>query len=122
MICQYDACDHISDFCHQQLLRKMRRNISWTDGRTDGRADGQTDRGKTVYFPPSSGSRVYLDMCCIVCFTIHPYVMASRFRLCRDFYLQATNHQSAYLLKLDARQDMLINWSLTFNGISFSVM
>ena len=28
-------------FCHQQLLRKMRRKISWTDGRTD--------RGKTVY-------------------------------------------------------------------------
>jgi hypothetical protein len=35
------ACDQISDFCHQQLLRKMRRKISWTDG--------QTDRGKTVY-------------------------------------------------------------------------
>jgi hypothetical protein len=28
-------CDQISDFCHQQLLRKMRRKISWTDGRTD---------------------------------------------------------------------------------------
>ena len=40
----YDACDQISDFCHQQLLRK----ISWTDGRTD--------RGKTVYPPPPSGS------------------------------------------------------------------
>ena len=37
-----------SDFCHQQLLRKMRRKISWTDGRTD--------RGKTVYPPPPSGS------------------------------------------------------------------
>ena len=33
----YDACDQISDFCHQQLLRKMQRKISWTD------------RGKTVY-------------------------------------------------------------------------
>jgi hypothetical protein len=32
----YDACDQISDFCHQQLLRKMWRKISWTDGRTDG--------------------------------------------------------------------------------------
>ena len=31
----------ISDFCHQQLLRKMRRRISWTDGRTEGRTDGQ---------------------------------------------------------------------------------
>jgi hypothetical protein len=44
----YDACDQISDFCHQQLLRKMRRKISWTDG--------QTDRGKTVYPPPPSRS------------------------------------------------------------------
>jgi hypothetical protein len=60
MIYLYDACDQISDFCHQQLLRKMRRNISWTDGRTDGRKEGrtdrQTDRGKTVYLPPPSGS------------------------------------------------------------------
>jgi hypothetical protein len=31
----YDACDQISDFCHQQLQRKMRRKISWTDGRTE---------------------------------------------------------------------------------------
>ena len=31
----YEACDQILDFCHQQLLRKMRRKISWTDGRTD---------------------------------------------------------------------------------------
>jgi hypothetical protein len=31
----YEACDQISDFCHQQLLRKMRRKISWTDGRTE---------------------------------------------------------------------------------------
>ena len=44
MVYQYDACDQISDFCHQQLLRKMRRKISWTD------------RGKTVYPPPPSGS------------------------------------------------------------------
>ena len=44
MVYLYDACDQISDFCHQQLLKK----ISWTDGRTD--------RGKTVYFPPPSGS------------------------------------------------------------------
>ena len=44
MVYLYDACDQISDFCHQQLLRKMRRKISWTD------------RGKTVYPPPPSGS------------------------------------------------------------------
>jgi hypothetical protein len=24
----YEACDEISDFCHQELLRKMRQNIS----------------------------------------------------------------------------------------------
>ena len=48
MVYLYDACDQISDFCHQQLLRKMRRKISLTDGRTD--------RGKTVYPPPPSGS------------------------------------------------------------------
>ena len=48
MVYLYDACDQISDFCHQQLLRKMLRKISWTDGRTD--------RGKTVYPPPPSGS------------------------------------------------------------------
>ena len=35
MVYLYDACDQISDFCHQQLLRKMRRKISWTDGRTE---------------------------------------------------------------------------------------
>ena len=54
----YDACDQISDFCHQQLLRKMWRKISWTDGRTD--------RRKTVYPPPPSGSRgiikIYSEM------------------------------------------------------------
>ena len=48
MLYLYEACDQISDFCHQQLLRKMQRKISWTDGRTD--------RGKTVYLPPPSGS------------------------------------------------------------------
>jgi hypothetical protein len=48
MVYLCDACDQISDFCHQQLLRKMRRKISWTDGRTD--------RGKTVYPPPPLGS------------------------------------------------------------------
>ena len=31
----YEACDQISDSCHQQLLRKMQRKISWTDGRTE---------------------------------------------------------------------------------------
>ena len=48
MVYLYDACDQISDFCHQQLLTKMRRKISWTDGRTDS--------GKTVYPPPPPGS------------------------------------------------------------------
>ena len=49
MVYLYDACDQISDFCHQQLLRKMRQKYL-------GRTDGQTDRGKTVYPPPPSGS------------------------------------------------------------------
>jgi hypothetical protein len=48
LVTKYHACDQISYFCHQQLLRKVRRKISWTDG--------QTDRGKTVYPPPPSGS------------------------------------------------------------------
>ena len=52
MVYLYDACVQISNFCQQQLLRKMWRKISWTDGRTDG----QTDRGKTVYPPPPSES------------------------------------------------------------------
>jgi hypothetical protein len=36
MVYLYDACDQISDFCHQQLLRKMQQKISWMDGQTDG--------------------------------------------------------------------------------------
>ena len=39
MVYLYDTHDQISDFCHQQLLRKMRRKISWTDGRTDRRTE-----------------------------------------------------------------------------------
>ena len=35
MVYLYDACDQISDFCHQQLLRKKRQKISWMEGRTD---------------------------------------------------------------------------------------
>jgi hypothetical protein len=34
----YDACDQISDFCHQQLLRKMRRKISFFNPRLDIRS------------------------------------------------------------------------------------
>jgi hypothetical protein len=48
MVYLYDAYDQISDFCHQQLLRKMRRKILWTDGRTD--------RGKTVTQVSYTGS------------------------------------------------------------------
>ena len=95
------------------------------NGRKDGGTDGRTDRRTELkeYYPlPLRRAGVYLDICCIASFTIHPYVLASRFRLCRDSYLQATNHQWGYLLKLDTREDMLIDWSLTCNGISFSVM
>ena len=31
----HEAGDQISDFCHQQLLKKMRQKISWTDRRTE---------------------------------------------------------------------------------------
>jgi hypothetical protein len=37
----YEACDQISDSCHQQCDEKYL---------------GRTDRGKTVYPPPPSGS------------------------------------------------------------------
>jgi hypothetical protein len=50
MVYLYDTCDQISDFCHQQLLRK----ISWTEGRTD--------RGKTVYPPPPVGERGIINL------------------------------------------------------------
>ena len=65
----YEACDQISDFCHQQLPRKMCRKISWTDGRTDGRTDGQMDRGKTVYPPslPSGSGGIIIDIVYGVC-------------------------------------------------------
>ena len=47
MVYLYDACDQLSDFCHQQWLRKMRRKISWMDGRTEV---------KQYTPPPPSGS------------------------------------------------------------------
>ena len=47
----YNACDQISDFCQQQLLRKMRRKISWTNGRTDRRTEVKQSTP-----PPPSGS------------------------------------------------------------------
>ena len=49
----YEACDQISDSCHQQLLRKMRRKISWTDGRTDRRTEVKQ------YTPSPFGERGY---------------------------------------------------------------
>ena len=39
MVYLYDGCDQISDFCHQQWLRKMWWKIFWTDGRTEGRTE-----------------------------------------------------------------------------------
>ena len=46
----YDACDQISDFCHQQLLRKMQRKISWTEGRTDrGKTESTDNIGLPTY-------------------------------------------------------------------------
>jgi hypothetical protein len=61
VVYQYDACDQISHFFHQLLLRKMRRKMSWTDGRTDGRTDGWTDRRTELkqYTPFPFGKRGY---------------------------------------------------------------
>ena len=53
----YEACDKISDLCHQQLLRKVWRKISWTD------------RGKTVYPPPPSESGRYKYRLIVVFFS-----------------------------------------------------
>jgi hypothetical protein len=55
MVYLYDACDQISDLCHQQLLRKMRRKISWTDGRKDGQRYNSIP-------PPPSGSGGIITM------------------------------------------------------------
>jgi hypothetical protein len=46
MVYLYDACDQISDFCHQVTEKNATKNI----------LDGRKDRGKTVYPPPPSGS------------------------------------------------------------------
>ena len=53
MVYLYDACDQISDFCHQQLLRK----ISWTD------------RGKTVYPPQHLRGAGYNKIVCFLYWT-----------------------------------------------------
>jgi hypothetical protein len=39
MVYLCEACDQISDFCHQWLLRKMRQKISWKNGRTERRTE-----------------------------------------------------------------------------------
>ena len=49
----YEACDQIPDCWHQQLLRKLRRKISWTDGRTEGRTEVKQ------YTPSPFGERGY---------------------------------------------------------------
>jgi len=46
MVYLYDACDQISNFCHQVIEKNATKNI----------LDGRTDRGKTVYPPLHSGS------------------------------------------------------------------
>ena len=46
MLYLYDACDQIPDFTEKNATKNI----------LDGRKDGRTDRGKTVYPPPPSGS------------------------------------------------------------------
>ena len=93
MVYLYDACDQISDFCHQQLLRKMR--ISWTDGRTD--------RGKTVY-PSPFGERGYnydiiaYFLCLASC---SEHFISIKHRILATFNINKTNQfERLYAFKL----------------------
>jgi hypothetical protein len=60
MVYLYEACDQKSDFCHQQILRKMWRKISWTDGRTEGRTDEQ--RLNSIPPPPSGSGGIITNI------------------------------------------------------------
>jgi hypothetical protein len=62
MVNLYDTCDQTSDFCHQQLLRKMRRKISWVyeDDDDVNSDDTEADRQsrQTVVYQASSPDEV----------------------------------------------------------------
>ena len=73
MVYLYDDCDQISDFCHQQLLRKIRRKISWTDGRTD--------RGKTVY-PFPFGEQGYKNVIFVSNYPMTIYIQLGLNQVC----------------------------------------
>ena len=60
MVYLYDACDQISDFCHQQLLRKMRRKISWKDGRREVKQYTPSPFGERGYNKNTSLKYIYL--------------------------------------------------------------
>ena len=105
MVYLYDACDQISDFCHQQLLRKMRRKISWTDG--------QTDRGKTVYPSPPSGSRGIIKY--------SYFLKESQFFKHNCFRVIFFSwHFFVFLFFLE--QDLNLTWSVHCSTYSLSIM
>jgi hypothetical protein len=72
MVYLYDACDQLSDFCHQQLLRKMRRKISWTDGRKDRRTEVKQ------YTPRSQFLKIkYFALCFLKFFLSNLYLISN---------------------------------------------
>ena len=105
MVYLYDACDQISDFCHQQLLRKMRRKISWTD------------RGKTVYPPPPSGSggiiKTWLTV--PVCYIIEDNFRLRLFCNFKNVFLPSKVHGE---LEIAVQIDGFMVFNTTFNNIS----
>ena len=109
MVYLYDACDQISDFCHPQLLRKMRRKISWTDGRTD--------RGKTVYPPPPSGSvgiiKTWLTV--PVCYIIEDNFRLRLFCNFKNVFLPSKVHGE---LEIAVQIDGFMVFNTIFNNIS----
>ena len=57
----YEACDQISDFCHQIVAEKnaTKNILGRTEGQTEGRTDGQTKgRTEVKQYTPSGGAGV----------------------------------------------------------------
>ena len=76
---QISAINSYKEKCDDKYLGRTKdgRTNGRTDGRTEGRTDGRTDRRtevKQYSSLPLRGAVVCLDMCCIACFTVHPYI------------------------------------------------